>query len=90
MLGKQWKSELDEVRAHYKVLADEQKQKHVEEYPDYQYMPRRLCERKRRVLSWQYARHSKAAAAAGVEAANASKSKGQRPRVKPPPNRPHK
>lgn len=33
MLEKQWKSEPDEVRAHYKVLADEQKQEHAEEYP---------------------------------------------------------
>lgn len=71
MLGKQWKSEPDQVRAHYKALADEQKQKHAEEYPDYQYTPRRPCERKRRASSRQYAKNFKAAAAAGVAAANA-------------------
>lgn len=73
MLGKQWKSEPDEVRAHYKALADEQKQKHAEEHPDYQYTPRRPCERKRRASSRQYAKHSKAAAAAGVAAAGANR-----------------
>lgn len=73
MLGKQWKSESDEVRAHYKALADEQKQKHAEEHPDYQYTPRRPCERKRRASSRQYAKHSKAAAAAGVAAAGAGR-----------------
>lgn len=73
MLGKQWKSEPDEVRAHYKALADEQKQKHAEEHPDYQYTPRRPSERKRRASSRQYAKHSKAAAAAGVAAAGAGR-----------------
>lgn len=68
MLGKQWKSEPDEVRAHYKSLADEQKKKHAEEFPDYQYTPRRPCERKRRASSRQYAKHSKAAAVAGMAA----------------------
>lgn len=71
MLGKQWKAESDNVRAHYKALADEQKQKHAEEHPDYQYAPRRPCERKRRASSRQYAKHSKAAAEAGVAAASA-------------------
>ncbi|BCR91626.1 HMG-box domain-containing protein [Aspergillus chevalieri] len=71
MLGKQWKAEPEEVRAHYKALADEQKKKHAEEYPDYQYTPRRPCERKRRASSRQYAKHSKAAAAAGLAAASA-------------------
>ena len=69
MLGKQWKAEPDEVRAHYKALADEQKKKHAEQHPDYQYAPRRPCERKRRASSRQYPKHSKAAAAAGVAAA---------------------
>lgn len=77
MLGKQWKSEPGEVRAHYKALADEQKQGHAEEYPGYQYTPRQPCERKRRVSSRQCAKHSKAAAVAGVATANAGKSKGK-------------
>ena len=74
MLGKQWKAEPDEVRAHYKALADEQKKKHAEQHPDYQYAPRRPCERKRRASSRQYPKHSKAAAAAGIAAAGKSSS----------------
>lgn len=74
MLGKQWKAEPDEVRTHYKALADEQKKKHAEQHPDYQYAPRRPCERKRRASSRQYPKHSKAAAAAGIAAAGKSSS----------------
>lgn len=57
ILGKQWKSEPDEVRAHYKCLADESKRKHFEEHPDYQYSPRKPSEKKRRTSSRQYHKH---------------------------------
>lgn len=59
MLGKQWKAEPEEVKAHYKALADDIKRKHAEEYPDYQYAPRRPSEKKRRASSRQFAKHRK-------------------------------
>jgi HMG (high mobility group) box len=48
MLGKQWKSESEHVKAHFKALADEIKEKHARDYPDYQYAPRKPHEKKRR------------------------------------------
>jgi hypothetical protein len=51
ILGKRWKSELDEVKAYYKQLADEMKAKHMQEHPDYQYAPRKPSEKKRRVTA---------------------------------------
>jgi hypothetical protein len=51
ILGKRWKSEPDEVKAHYKQLADEIKAKHMQEHPDYQYAPRKPSEKKRRMTA---------------------------------------
>lgn len=59
MLGKQWKDETDEVKAQYKAQAEELKRKHAEDYPDYQYTPRRPSEKKRRTTSRQYPRHAR-------------------------------
>lgn len=54
MLGKQWKDEPEEVKAQYKARADELKKKHAEDFPDYQYTPRKPSEKKRRAPSRQY------------------------------------
>ncbi|KAI1919798.1 hypothetical protein LOZ12_002240 [Ophidiomyces ophidiicola] len=51
LLGKKWKSETAEVKAHFKTLADEIKRKHAEDHPDYQYAPRKPSEKKRRSAS---------------------------------------
>lgn len=50
-LGKQWNNEPEHVKAHFKALANEAKRKHAEDYPDYQYSPRKPSEKKRRILS---------------------------------------
>ena len=49
ILGKQWKSEDDAVKALYKRKADDLKKKHMEDHPDYQYQPRKPAEKKRRM-----------------------------------------
>jgi hypothetical protein len=51
VLGKQWKSEPEAVKAHYKSIADKIKTKHMEKYPDYQYAPRKAIEKKRRMTT---------------------------------------
>src|SRR5437763_10346675 len=51
MLGKRWKTESDDVKAHFKHLADEIKAKHLQEHPDYQYAPRKPSEKKRRMTA---------------------------------------
>ncbi|KAL4885006.1 hypothetical protein BJY04DRAFT_181140 [Aspergillus karnatakaensis] len=51
ILGKQWRAEPEEVKLHFKGLAEEFKKKHAEEHPDYQYTPRKPSERKRRATS---------------------------------------
>jgi hypothetical protein len=49
ILGKKWKSEPDGVKAYYKKLAEEIKAQHKQNYPDYQYAPRKSSEKKRRM-----------------------------------------
>ncbi|GES65427.1 mating type protein MAT1-2-1 [Aspergillus terreus] len=44
ILGKQWKSESDETKLHFRNLAEELKKKHAEDHPDYQYSPRKPSE----------------------------------------------
>jgi hypothetical protein len=51
ILGKQWKSESDEVKARYKKRADDIKAKHLQDHPDYQYAPRKPSEKKRRMTA---------------------------------------
>ena len=51
ILGKKWKCESDEVKAHYKKLADNIKAKHMKDHPDYQYAPRKPSEKKRRMTA---------------------------------------
>nr|ACS91132.1 HMG [Nannizzia gypsea]ACS91145.1 HMG [Nannizzia gypsea] len=48
LLGKKWKAETSETKAHFKALAEEIKKKHAEENPGYQYAPRKPSEKKRR------------------------------------------
>jgi hypothetical protein len=48
MLGKQWRSEPEHIKVHFRGLANEIKRKHAEDHPDYQYTPRRQSEKKRR------------------------------------------
>ncbi|KAL3472665.1 hypothetical protein BJX99DRAFT_272793 [Aspergillus californicus] len=59
ILGKQWKAEPEEAKLHFKNLAEEFKKKHAEEYPDYQYTPRKPSEKKRRATSRQSPKVSK-------------------------------
>ena len=47
LLGKKWKAETAETKAHFKALADEIKRKHAEQHPNYQYAPRKPSEKKR-------------------------------------------
>ncbi|EED11557.1 mating type protein MAT1-2-1 [Talaromyces stipitatus ATCC 10500] len=47
-VGIKWNNESSEVKAHYKALADEAKRQHAQKYPNYQYAPRKHCEKKRR------------------------------------------
>lgn len=51
LLGKKWKEEAVETKAHFKALADEIKKKHAEDHPNYQYAPRKPSEKKRRCTS---------------------------------------
>ncbi|KAF9770373.1 hypothetical protein IL306_012106 [Fusarium sp. DS 682] len=41
IIGEQWKEEPQEVKDNWKALADEEKQRHQQQYPDYRYQPRR-------------------------------------------------
>ncbi|KAH7015317.1 hypothetical protein EDB80DRAFT_889536 [Ilyonectria destructans] len=41
IIGEQWKEESDEIKNNWKGLADEEKQRHQRQYPDYRYQPRR-------------------------------------------------
>ncbi|KAL2814387.1 hypothetical protein BDW59DRAFT_167174 [Aspergillus cavernicola] len=59
ILGKQWKAEAEDVKLHFKNLAEEFKKKHAEEHPDYQYTPRKPSEKKRRATSRQSPKSSK-------------------------------
>ncbi|KAM0355681.1 hypothetical protein ACHAPU_000066 [Fusarium lateritium] len=51
VLGRCWNMETREVRAQYKEKADILKEEHRRLHPDYQYRPRRPCERRRRAQS---------------------------------------
>ncbi|KKK24882.1 hypothetical protein ARAM_000112 [Aspergillus rambellii] len=59
ILGKQWKAESEEVKVHFKDLAEEFKKKHAEDHPDYQYTPRKPSEKKRRATSRRSPKHVK-------------------------------
>ncbi|KAL4860448.1 hypothetical protein BDV12DRAFT_205047 [Aspergillus spectabilis] len=59
ILGKQWRAEPEEVKLHFKNLAEEFKKKHAEEHPDYQYTPRKPSEKKRRGISCPSSKPSK-------------------------------
>ncbi|KPM34625.1 hypothetical protein AK830_g11948 [Neonectria ditissima] len=41
IIGEQWKEETEDIKANWKGLADEEKQRHQRQYPDYRYQPRR-------------------------------------------------
>src|SRR5438045_279799 len=44
-----WQNETEEVRAHFKTLAENEKLAHSLRFPDYQYKPRKASEKKRRM-----------------------------------------
>nr|AFX66437.1 mating type protein MAT1-2-1 [Ophiocordyceps sinensis] len=48
ILGKAWNMESNDVRQKYKDMSQQVKQALLEKHPDYQYKPRRPCERRRR------------------------------------------
>ncbi|PHH70845.1 hypothetical protein CDD83_5332 [Cordyceps sp. RAO-2017] len=41
IIGEKWKNEGDEVKQNWKKLAEEEKQRHQNQYPNYRYQPRR-------------------------------------------------
>ncbi|KAL8661364.1 MAG: hypothetical protein Q9202_005666 [Teloschistes flavicans] len=49
ILGKQWQKESAEVKAKFKLMAEDIKKKHLHANPDYQYQPRKPTEKKRRM-----------------------------------------
>jgi hypothetical protein len=51
MLGKQWKSESEEVKNEWKAKAAQVKKQHALENPGYQYAPRKPSEKKRRMTA---------------------------------------
>lgn len=48
ILGAAWNSESREIRQEYKKKSEDIKAAFLKENPDYQYKPRRACEKKRR------------------------------------------
>ncbi|KAK5420033.1 hypothetical protein LTR06_001503 [Exophiala xenobiotica] len=56
ILGKQWKEETEEVKAHFKATAEKIKEQHAAENPGYQYAPRKPAEKKRRMTARKIAR----------------------------------
>jgi HMG (high mobility group) box len=67
ILGKKWKSEPDGVKAYYKELAEEIKAQHKQNYPDYQYTPRKSSEKKRRMTPRRAAEMARAQTTASTE-----------------------
>ncbi|EXJ54291.1 hypothetical protein A1O7_09629 [Cladophialophora yegresii CBS 114405] len=65
MLGKQWKSESEEVKNEWKAKAAQVKKQHALENPGYQYAPRKPSEKKRRMTVRKLA---KLQAAKGLQA----------------------
>ena len=49
ILGKQWTEESKEVKDQYKMAAEEIKEQHLRDHPEYQYRPRKPAEKKRRM-----------------------------------------
>ncbi len=56
VLGKQWKQESGQEKAHFKALAEKMKMQHAAENPGYQYAPRRPSEKKRRITAKKLAK----------------------------------
>lgn len=50
-LGKRWKEEPEDVKAKYKKMALDVKAQHTAQFPDYQYVPRKPGEKKRRLTA---------------------------------------
>ena len=48
VIGDMWKQESQEVKDHYQALAQQSREQHMRDYPNYKYAPRRPGERKRR------------------------------------------
>ena len=51
ILGKQWKDEPEDVKHRYRVMAEQIKEKHKVDHPQYQYAPRKPSEKKRRMTA---------------------------------------
>ncbi|AEO61391.1 hypothetical protein MYCTH_2070581, partial [Thermothelomyces thermophilus ATCC 42464] len=41
IIGEQWRAESEEAKSQWKLLAEEEKQRHQRQHPDYRYQPRR-------------------------------------------------
>lgn len=55
-IGKRWKTEPEHTKHKYKMLAQELKEKHAAQYPNYQYAPRKPGEKKRRMTARKLAK----------------------------------
>lgn len=55
-IGKRWKTEPEHIKHKYKTLAQELKEKHAAQYPNYQYAPRKPGEKKRRMTARKLAK----------------------------------
>ena len=49
-----WKNETDEVKDHFRAMADQRKKEHAMQYPDYQYTPRKPTEKLKRMTARKY------------------------------------
>ncbi|MCJ1314364.1 hypothetical protein MMC25_008046 [Agyrium rufum] len=64
ILGTQWKNESDKTKSYWKRMAEELKQQHLVENPEYSYQPRKPADRKRRMT------HKKALVLAAISSQN--------------------
>ncbi|KAF1983753.1 hypothetical protein K402DRAFT_155101 [Aulographum hederae CBS 113979] len=60
IIGDQWNNETEDVKMHYKSMAEDAKQKHLVENPGYQYQPRKPSEKKRRMTKTKAAKIAQA------------------------------
>ncbi|KIX92587.1 uncharacterized protein Z520_11763 [Fonsecaea multimorphosa CBS 102226] len=62
ILGKKWREESEQVKTHFKEMADKLKAQHAAQNPGYQYAPRKPSEKKRRMTARKLATLSAARA----------------------------
>jgi hypothetical protein len=70
--GRQWKNETEDIKAHYKGMADVLKKKHAQDNPDYVYNPRKPSDKKKRMTARQAAAITNSASSAAGPSTHAS------------------